>query len=59
MSDSDYLNKTGIHELQEQFEERDGGTAFTNILDRGYHATQAACNLEMTTVCFTTHVCLE
>jgi len=45
MSDSDYLNKTGILSQQQQFAEEDVGSdsmPFTNILDKGYRSTQAA-----------------
>ena len=42
MSDSDYLNKTEILELQKFFQEKDGGIPFLNILDRGYRSTRAA-----------------
>ena len=42
MSDSEYMNTTNILEEQEIFQESDGGTKFTNVLDRGYRSTQAA-----------------
>jgi hypothetical protein len=42
MSDSDYLNKTGILEEQKAFQEKDGGIPFTNILDKGYRSTRAS-----------------
>jgi hypothetical protein len=42
MSDSDYLAKTGILEMQQKFQEADGGLPFVNVLDRGYRVTRAA-----------------
>jgi hypothetical protein len=42
MSDTDYLNKTGILESQHLFQEKDGGEPFLNVLDRGYRSTRAA-----------------
>jgi hypothetical protein len=42
MSDSKYMNETGILELQKIFADNDGGLPFTNILDRGYRSTRAA-----------------
>jgi hypothetical protein len=42
ISDSDFLNKTGILEEQEKFQQADGGIPCTNVLDRGYRATRAA-----------------
>ena len=42
MSDTDYLNKTGILEAQYEFQEQDGGEPFVNVLDRGYRSTRAA-----------------
>ena len=42
ISDTDYLSKTGIFEIQQRFQEKDGGVKFTNILDKGYRVTQAA-----------------
>ena len=41
MTDSKYLNETGILEMQEQFTKADGGVPFT-ALDRGYRSTGAA-----------------
>ena len=42
MSDSKYMNSTGILEEQHKFQEADGGIPFTNVLDRGYRSTRAA-----------------
>jgi hypothetical protein len=42
MSDSKYMNETGILEMQKTFADNDGGLPFTNILDRGYRSTRAA-----------------
>jgi hypothetical protein len=42
MTDSKYLNETGILEMQEAFAKADGGVPFTIILDRGYRSTRAA-----------------
>jgi hypothetical protein len=42
MSDSKYMNETGILELQKIFADNDGALPFTNILDRGYRSTRAA-----------------
>jgi hypothetical protein len=45
MSDTNYLNKTGILEAQHIFQDEDGGMPFTNVLDHGYRLTRAAwCN---------------
>jgi hypothetical protein len=42
ISDSEYMRKTGILEMQQQFQINDGGIPFTNVLDRGYRVSRAA-----------------
>jgi hypothetical protein len=41
MSDSAYLTETDILVLQRKFQEADGGTPFTDILDKGYRVVGA------------------
>ena len=42
ISDTEYLNNTGILEEQKKFQDNDGGEPFINIIDRGYCSTKAA-----------------
>ena len=44
MSDSEYLNDTGIFSIQKEFQQMDGGDPFLNVVDRGYRITKAAWN---------------
>ena len=42
MSDSKYLNETGIFDEQAEFQKADGGTPFINEVDRGFRSCLAA-----------------
>jgi hypothetical protein len=44
VSDSDYLEKSGLLGFQEEFQKKDATSnlSFTNILDKGYHCILAA-----------------
>jgi len=42
MSDSRYLNETGIIEEQEKFQKSDGEIPFINQIDRGFRSSLAA-----------------
>ena len=42
ISDSDYMDKGGVLQLQEEFQKEFGGPPFTNVLDRGYRSTRCA-----------------
>ena len=42
ISDSDYLKNAGVFESQKDYQEKDGGIPFLNIVDRGYRITKAA-----------------